>query len=146
MENVLYDNRVIYRIYRIIKCIYHIFVNIRPFRLSTELDTPQPVAAQPVREDPKRGHRQVIVVADQPQRESDDRQVQAPGHVHGDAQIREETRPHQEGGRGHAQRSASREHAQSQLFHFRKLRHDTRITAQDTPIQVGINGISVSRR
>jgi len=76
-----------------------------------ELYTSQSVASQPVREDPKRGHRQVVVVADQPQREPDHRQVQAPRHVHGDAQIREETRPRQEGRRGHPQRSAPRKHA-----------------------------------
>lgn len=79
--------------------------------MSAEFHTSQFVVAQPFREDPKRRHREIVVVADQPQREPDHRQVQAPRHVHGDAEIREETRSRQESRRGHQKRFATGKHA-----------------------------------
>lgn len=80
---------------------------------SAELHPSQPVAAQPIRENPERRHRQVVVVANQPQRQPDNRQVSAAGGVHGDAKIREKTRPRKESGRSHKERSAARQYAQS---------------------------------
>lgn len=69
--------------------------------LVTELHTSQSVAAQPLYEGPKRGHRQVILVDAQPGGQA--RQVCAPPcRFHGDVPVREAARQGQEAGGGTA--------------------------------------------
>nr|AAL09043.1 FKHR protein [Drosophila melanogaster] len=68
---------------------------------SNELHTSQSVAAQPLYEGPKRGHRQVILVDAQPGGQA--RQVCAPPcRFHGDVPVREAARQGQEAGGGTA--------------------------------------------
>lgn len=68
-----------------------------------ELHPPQPLPPQPLHARPERRHRQVLVVDDQPRREAG-QGGQAPGHQHGDPEVREEAGPGQEEGGGPAQR------------------------------------------
>lgn len=79
--------------------------------VSAEFHTSQSVAAQPIRKNPKRGYRQVVMVADKSQRQQDGRQKQASSHVHGNAKVRKETRPREESGGGDPERFEPGEHA-----------------------------------